>query len=90
MANEHCPKCGKDVAAEAAVCPTCGGPLNGVPSPNPLGIPSEKLPPELLEWARRDFNEEEFLEGLREIERTGGLELKDFIHELEQEAERGD
>jgi len=45
-----------------------------------------KLSPALLEWARREFNEEEFLAGLREVEETGGLELKDFIHELEEEA----
>lgn len=41
------------------------------------------LTPELLEWARRTFDEEVHLAGLREIETTGGLELKDFIHELE-------
>src|SRR6185437_4836102 len=40
---------------------------------------------ELLDWARRTFNEEVFLAGLREIEATGGLELKDFMDELEQE-----
>lgn len=43
------------------------------------------LTPELLEQERRAVNEEEILAGLREIEATGGLELKDFIHELEQE-----
>ncbi|MHB1424259.1 MAG: hypothetical protein ACYC3I_13880 [Gemmataceae bacterium] len=41
--------------------------------------------PEVMEWARRTFNEEEFLAGLREIETTGGLQFEDFIHELEQE-----
>jgi hypothetical protein len=40
----------------------------------------------LREWARQQFSEEEFLAEVREIEETGGLELKDFIHELEQEA----
>ncbi len=49
---------------------------------------SQPVTPELLEWARRTFNEEEFLAGLREIQTTGGLEFKDFIHELEQEAAR--
>jgi uncharacterized protein (DUF433 family) len=44
------------------------------------------LTPELLEWARNDLSEEEIVAGLREIRSTGGLELKDFIHELEQEA----
>jgi hypothetical protein len=49
---------------------------------------SQPVTPELLEWARRTFNEGEFLAGLREIQATGGLEFKDFIHELEQEAAR--
>lgn len=41
------------------------------------------LTPEFLEWAHRTFDEQVFLAGLREIEATGGLELKDFIHELQ-------
>jgi hypothetical protein len=41
--------------------------------------------PEFLEWARQSINEEEILAAFREIQATGGLELKDFIHELEQE-----
>jgi hypothetical protein len=49
---------------------------------------SQPVTPELLEWARRTFNEEEFLAGLREIQTTGGLEFKDFIHERAQEAAR--
>lgn len=48
----------------------------------------QPVTPELLEWARRTFNEEEFLAGLREIETTGGVEIKDLIHEPEQEAMR--
>ena len=47
------------------------------------GPRSVKLTPELLEWARNQYTEEEIVAGLREIEATGGLELKDFIHELE-------
>ena len=51
---------------------------------HPRFLPNyQPVTPELLEWARRTFNEEEFRAGLREIEATGGLELKDFIHELE-------
>jgi hypothetical protein len=51
----------------------------------------ESLPimPEFLEWARRElrkYREEEILAGIREIETTGGLQLQDFIHELEREA----
>jgi len=44
------------------------------------------LTPELLEWARRTFDKEAFVAGLREVERTGGVELKDFIHEVEEQA----
>jgi hypothetical protein len=39
-----------------------------------------------MAWARRQFNEDEFIAGLREIHATGGLELKVFVQELEQEA----
>ena len=45
-----------------------------------------KLPPDLLEWARQTFNEEEFLAGVREIRATGGLEFDDFVKELERAA----
>ncbi len=45
---------------------------------------SEPIPPEILEWARKNLNEEETAAGLREIRETGGLELADFIQELEQ------
>jgi len=47
---------------------------------------SSPVTAELLEWAQHEFSkysEEELLAGIREIETTGGLELKDFIHELE-------
>jgi hypothetical protein len=44
------------------------------------------VPSEVLDWARATHNEEDYIAVLREIEKTGGLELKDFIHELEQGA----
>jgi hypothetical protein len=44
------------------------------------------LTPEILDWARRQFNEAEFVAGLREIRETGGLELRDFVRELEEAA----
>jgi len=47
---------------------------------------SSKLSPEILDWARQQSSEEEIVAGLREIRQTGGVELKDFIHELEQAA----
>ena len=49
-----------------------------------------KLSPELMEWARSQINEEEIAAALREVEETGGLELKDFICELEEEAKPRD
>jgi hypothetical protein len=48
--------------------------------------PREKIPPEILEWARQTFDEGEFLTQVREIEATGGLQLEDFIAELEARA----
>jgi hypothetical protein len=95
MAIAHCPGCGHDLAAAASSCPACGRSLNGVATPVPEGSewlpshgqpPSEKLSPEVMEWARQQFNEEEFIADLREIEQTGGLELQDFIRELVEEA----
>jgi uncharacterized protein (DUF433 family) len=66
------------VAAEASVR------INSTPGQFTNG--SVYLTPEFLERARQQFSEEEILAGLDEIRRTGGLELKDFIDELEQEA----
>jgi hypothetical protein len=44
---------------------------------------SEPIPPEMLEWARQTFDEQEFLRQMHEIEKTGGLTLQDFLAELE-------
>jgi hypothetical protein len=55
------------------------------PNP-PEPFPRERIPPELLEWARQTFDEEEFLAEVREIEATGGQRLEDFIAELEARA----
>ena len=46
----------------------------------------EAIPPELLEWARQTFDEEEFLDQVREMEATGGLKLEDFLPEVETRA----
>jgi hypothetical protein len=53
------------------------------PPDHPEPFPREGIPPELLEWARQTFDEEEFLAHVREIEATGGLRLEDFISGLE-------
>lgn len=96
MAEMQCPQCGRELILDETTCSGCGYSLNGAmlaatrdatqqPIPPPMP-PSGKLPKELLEWARQQLSEEEFLAGLREIQESGGLELKDFIQELEQEA----
>lgn len=48
-------------------------------------FPREAIPPDILEWARQTFNQDEFMAELREIEATGGVRLEDFIAELEAE-----
>ncbi len=35
---------------------------------------------------RPEFTEEEIIAGLREIRANGGVEFRDFVHELEQAA----
>jgi hypothetical protein len=52
----------------------------------PEPFPREKIPPEIVEWARQTFDEEEFLTQVRAIEAKGGLRLEDFIAELEARA----
>jgi hypothetical protein len=56
-------------------------------SPEPLPTPEVPapvpVPPELLAWARQTFDTREFLDGVRDIEATGGLPLEAFIAELE-------
>jgi hypothetical protein len=49
-------------------------------------VPRESIPPEIVEWARQTFDPEEFLADVREIETTGGLQLEDFIAEIEARA----
>src|SRR2546425_4146099 len=65
---------------------TNGGPGDKTPGREGQPTRSAELTPEILEWARQRFTDEEVLAGLREIRQTGGLELGDFIHELEQAA----
>jgi hypothetical protein len=56
------------------------------PSDPPEPFPRETIPPEILAWARQTFDEQEFLADVREIEATGGVQLEDFITELEARA----
>jgi hypothetical protein len=56
------------------------------PSNQAEPFPRDRIPPEILEWARQTFDEEAFLAHVREIEASGGLRLEDFIAELEARA----
>ncbi len=60
--------------------------MNPDPSNPPEPFPREAIPPELVEWARQTFDEEEFLAQVREMEATGGFQLEDFLAELESRA----
>lgn len=42
------------------------------------------VPPDLREWASQLFTEEETAAGLRDLRENGGLELHEFLPELEQ------
>ena len=87
-----CPDCDHPRAPEVATCANCGHVLaNGAatagksPPPGMNGLVIHKTPPEMVAEGIRTFDEDEFLAELREVERNGGAELKDFIHQLEQE-----
>ena len=53
---------------------------------NVCRAPADKLTPDLLEWARAQLNEEEIAADVREIRETGGMQLDDFIAQVEEEA----
>src|SRR5437870_261836 len=97
MAPLTCPKCGHPGADAATACARCGHDMKNGTVPqaeSPAGekaVPAEvsgwivyQTPAELVEWARQTCSEEEAVAAWREVERTGGLELKDFLHELEE------
>jgi hypothetical protein len=83
-----CPSCGTETAADAA-CPSCGhavrnGAVAGPTPPEVAGWVIERPSREMLEEARRTFDEAEYLAAVREIERTGGVQIDDLIAELER------
>ena len=51
-----------------------------LPADAPVPVPP---PPELLAWAQQTFDAQEFLEGVREIEATGGRTFESLIAEVE-------
>lgn len=50
------------------------------PAEAPAPVP---VPPELLAWAQQTFDLQEFLDGVREIETTGGRTFESLIAEVE-------
>ena len=49
------------------------------------GKPGEgHVTPELLEWARQQFTEEEITAAIQDLRVNGGLALGDFLGELEE------
>lgn len=46
----------------------------------------EPVPPDLLAWARQTFDPQEYLDGVRGIEATGGHTLESFIEQVEARA----
>lgn len=56
------------------------------PEPTPPAPAPIPIPPELLAWAQQTFDVQEFLDGVREIEETGGHTLESFIAEVEAAA----
>jgi hypothetical protein len=51
-----------------------------VPARRPEPI---ELTPDQLEWARRQFSEEEYVAGIRDIRENGGVPLESIIERLE-------
>jgi hypothetical protein len=84
MESLSCPKCGHQTTAGTVTCPDCGHALNGkLPvGDRPAEIPDGRLPPEWCDWESQAFDKQAFLHGVAEVERTGGVELKDFIQEI--------
>ena len=47
------------------------------------------MPPELLEQMRETFDEAEFVAALREVEKTGGVQIDGLIDEIERKINGG-
>ncbi len=93
MQHDKCPNCGHETAPEGA-CPDCGhAAVNGTakparrdppPPPEVANWKIERPTPEMLEEARRTFDEAEYLAAWREVERTGGVQIDDLLEEMER------
>lgn len=99
MPDMECPKCGRDLVADAA-CPDCGLPaVNGAakpvrrdppPPPELAGVVFERPTPEMIEEARRTFDEAAYWAAFRATEKTGGVNIDDLFSELEHKGNGGD
>ena len=62
--------------------------MNTPPTESPEPFPREPIPPELLAWAQQTFDVQEYLDGVREIEATGGRTFESLIAEVEAEVRK--
>lgn len=89
MRKTKCPTCSSEITHDVA-CPNCGhAASNGATIRPPLppelaDVKFQRPTPEMLEEARRTFNEEEYLAAVREIEAGDGFTLEDFIDDIER------
>ena len=83
MQKIQCPTCGSETAPDGA-CPRCGHANGAGPPPEVASWVIEPVPPDVAEHFRRTFDEAEYLAEVREIERTGGVQIDDLIAELER------
>jgi hypothetical protein len=73
-------------AGKSNGCAVGPGPALPAGAHEPGGPQPIPTPPDVIEWALSQINEEEIAAELREIQETGGYELSDFIHDLERAA----
>ncbi len=90
-----CPVCGSETAPDVP-CPSCGNnaaATNGIATPKRINPPPppeaaswviEPVPPEIAEHFRRTFNEAEYLAEVREVEKTGGVNVAELLAEVER------
>lgn len=83
MQKIQCPTCGSETSPDG-VCPRCGHANGAEPPPEVASWVIEPVPPDVAEHFRRTFDEAEYLAEVREIERTGGVQIDDLIAELER------
>ncbi len=93
MRNIQCPTCGHETTTDAT-CPCRGhAASNGAvksawvkppPPPEVANWVITPTPPEMLKHLRETFDEAEFIAALREVERTGGVQIDDLIDEIER------